>query len=67
MRLAGHTYAFRTLPLDAALMRLAELGFGDVELWLGHATEGPAEAAALLDRSRTARLRGQRRRLLPPR
>lgn len=51
MRLAGHTYAFRTLPLDAALMRLAELGFGDVELWLGHATEGSAEAAALLDRA----------------
>lgn len=51
MRLAGHTYAFRTLPLEAALSRLAELGFGDIELWLGHATEGPAEAAALLERA----------------
>jgi sugar phosphate isomerase/epimerase len=51
MRLAGHTYAFRKLPLEAALTQLAELGFADVELWLGHAPDGPAEAAALLERS----------------
>lgn len=43
--LAGHTYAFRSLPLDDALERLVDLGFGDVELWLGHARDGRAEAA----------------------
>jgi sugar phosphate isomerase/epimerase len=51
MRLAGHTYAFRKLPLEAALSRLSELGFTDVELWLGHTPDGPAEAATLLERS----------------
>ena len=65
MRLAGHTYAFRELPLDAALRQLAELGFTDVEVWLGHATDGAAHAAAIARAERSARLRGQRRRLLP--
>jgi len=45
MRLAGHTYAFRDLPLDTALDGLANIGFTDVELWLGHGDE-PARAAA---------------------
>jgi sugar phosphate isomerase/epimerase len=42
--LAGHTYAFRALPLEAALDRLVELGLVDVELWLGHAREGISPA-----------------------
>jgi sugar phosphate isomerase/epimerase len=42
--LAGHTFAFRTLPLAGALERLVGLGFDEVEIWLGHARNGPAEA-----------------------
>ena len=40
MWLAGHTYAFRSLPLAGALDRLLTLGLEDVEVWLGHATAG---------------------------
>lgn len=36
MQLAGHTYAFRSLPLEGALDALEALGFAAVELWLGH-------------------------------
>ena len=48
MWLAGHTYAFRSLPLADALDRLLELGFEDVEVWLGHATAGPAGTAGVV-------------------
>ncbi len=51
MRLAGHTYAFRLLTLDAALTELAELGFTDAEVWLGHATGGAEAAAVAVERS----------------
>ncbi len=45
VRIAGHTYAFRHLPLDEALGELERLGFAWVEVWLGH-VPGPAVAAA---------------------
>ena len=56
MRLAAHTYAFRELPLPLALDRLVELGFRDVEVWLGHAEAGP-DATAEAVRSAGARAR----------
>lgn len=46
--LAGHTYAFRALPLAAALERLVALGLHDVELWLGHARDGSAGIASVV-------------------
>ena len=54
MRLAAHTYAFRALPLPLALDRLVELGFRDVEVWVGHAVAGP-DATAHAVRSAGAR------------
>jgi sugar phosphate isomerase/epimerase len=45
VRLAGHTYAFRSLTLASALDRLSSLGFEEVEVWLGHAPGGPEQAA----------------------
>lgn len=45
MRLAAHTYAFRSLSLPSALDRLMDLGFHDVEVWLGHAVGEPDETA----------------------
>jgi sugar phosphate isomerase/epimerase len=51
MRVAGHTYAFRVLPLAEALDRRAAIGFTDVELWLGHGNDGPEKAAATVERS----------------
>jgi sugar phosphate isomerase/epimerase len=52
VRVGGHTYSFRHLPVDQALGRLATTGFEVVELWLGHAeTDADAETArAALDR-----------------
>ena len=50
MWLAGHTYSFRSLPLADALGRLLDLGFDDVELWLGHATN-PDDAADVVARA----------------
>lgn len=47
--LAGHTYAFRSLPLEGALDHLVGLGLDEVELWLGHAPNGPAEAARVVE------------------
>ena len=41
MKVAGHTYAFRDRPLGAALDELASLGFSLVEIWVGHARDGP--------------------------
>jgi sugar phosphate isomerase/epimerase len=46
--LAGHTYALRSLSFAEALDRLLGLGLEDVEVWLGHATEGPDRAAAIV-------------------
>jgi sugar phosphate isomerase/epimerase len=45
MRLAGHTYAYRERPLTEALDELESVGLTTVEVWLGHAVEGPNEAA----------------------
>ena len=47
-RIAAHTYAFRDHPLDAAVERIAELGFSSVEVWAGHATGGAAHVAKVL-------------------
>ena len=44
MQLAAHTYAFRELPLDAALTSIASAGFDAVDVWLGHMV-GDADAA----------------------
>jgi sugar phosphate isomerase/epimerase len=53
--LAGHTYAYRDRPLDAALDELQSLGLGAVEVWLGHAREGTdAVARALRERGLAA-------------
>jgi sugar phosphate isomerase/epimerase len=49
VRLAGHTYAFRSAPLAEALEQLAAIGFSDVEVWLGHCPDGPAAAASILE------------------
>ena len=51
MQLAGHTYAFRSLPLERALERLVGLGLHDVEVWLGHAREDPDKAAEIVERA----------------
>jgi sugar phosphate isomerase/epimerase len=51
MWLAGHTYAFRSLPLEGALEQLVEVGLEDVELWLGHARDDPAGAADIVERA----------------
>jgi len=47
-RLAAHTYSYRHLPLEDALDRLAGLGFSAVELWRGHAVDGPERGARSL-------------------
>ena len=49
MWLAGHTYAFRSLPLEAALDRLVGLGYHDVEVWLGHAGDDLLATARTVD------------------
>jgi sugar phosphate isomerase/epimerase len=36
LALAGHSYAFRDRPLEAALEEIGGLGLGHVEIWLGH-------------------------------
>jgi sugar phosphate isomerase/epimerase len=41
MRVAGHTYPYRDRPLGEALDELAGLGLLVVEVWLGHAADGP--------------------------
>ena len=48
MRVAGHTYAYRGRPLEEALDELAALGLELVEVWLGHAADGPDEVARAL-------------------
>jgi sugar phosphate isomerase/epimerase len=49
--LAGHTYAFRSFPLEEALEHLVSLGLHDVELWLGHARDRPEDAARVVERT----------------
>ena len=48
MRIAGHTYPYRDRPLGAALDELASLGLSRVEVWLGHAVDGPGTVGRLL-------------------
>lgn len=48
MRIAGHTYAYRDRTLGAALDELASLRLSNVEVWLGHADDGPDAAGRLL-------------------
>jgi inosose dehydratase len=54
VRLAGHTYAFRHLPLGEALDELSILGFTSVEVWLGHVAHPEEAAEALAARGLTA-------------
>jgi sugar phosphate isomerase/epimerase len=49
VRLAGHTYAYRELGLPAALDEIQGLGLELAEVWIGHAPDGPAQAARELD------------------
>jgi sugar phosphate isomerase/epimerase len=46
MRVAGHTYPYRDRPLGDALDELARLRFSVVEVWLGHAADGPDAVAS---------------------
>ena len=48
MRVAGHTYPYRDRPLETALDELARLEFRFVEVWLGHADDGPDSVARAL-------------------
>jgi sugar phosphate isomerase/epimerase len=48
-RLGAHTYAYRDEPLEGALERISELGFSAVEVWIGHATNGPAHVVRTLE------------------
>jgi sugar phosphate isomerase/epimerase len=48
MRTAGHTYPYRDHSLGAALDALATLQLSHVEVWLGHAGEGPDAVRRLL-------------------
>jgi sugar phosphate isomerase/epimerase len=48
IRIAGHTYPFRDRSLGAALDALASLQLSRVEIWLGHAGEGPEAVRVLL-------------------
>ena len=51
MRVVGHTYPYRERPLGEALDELTSLGLSVVEVWLGHAADGPnAVAEALRER-----------------
>jgi hypothetical protein len=51
MRVAGHSYPYRDRPLGDALDELARLRLSVVEVWFGHAADGPdAVASALRER-----------------
>ena len=54
LRLAGHTYAFRDRPLEAALDELVRIGFSRVELWLGHVRGVERAVSALTERGLAA-------------
>jgi sugar phosphate isomerase/epimerase len=49
MRIAGHTYPYRDKPLREALEELEKLRLSLIEVWLGHAADGAAEASRALD------------------
>ena len=36
VRIGVQSYSFRTLPLDAAIKAMSEIGIGDCELFSGH-------------------------------
>jgi sugar phosphate isomerase/epimerase len=46
MRVAGHTYPYRDRPLGDALDELTRLRLSVVEVWLGHAADGPDAVAS---------------------
>jgi sugar phosphate isomerase/epimerase len=46
--LAGHSYAYRDLPLGEALDELAGVGFCLVDVWLGHSAGEPDRVAQAL-------------------
>jgi sugar phosphate isomerase/epimerase len=48
MRVAGHTYPYRDRALGDALDELVGLRFSLVEVWLGHAVDGPDGVARAL-------------------
>ena len=48
MRLAGHTYPYRDRSLEDALAEIARLRLSHVEVWLGHAADGPGDVAGPL-------------------
>jgi sugar phosphate isomerase/epimerase len=48
MQTAGHTYPYRDRSLSAALDELASLRLSHVEVWLGHAGDGPDTVGRLL-------------------
>ena len=48
MRIAGHTYPYRDRPLGDALDELARIRLSVVEVWLGHAADGPDSVASAL-------------------
>ena len=48
MRIAGHTYPYRDRSLGDALDELARLRLSLVEVWLGHAADGPDGVARAL-------------------
>jgi L-ribulose-5-phosphate 3-epimerase len=48
MRVAGHTYPYRDRRLGEALDQLARLRLSLVEVWLGHAKDGPDGVAHAL-------------------
>jgi sugar phosphate isomerase/epimerase len=50
-RLAAHSYTYRDLALDAAVDRIASLGFEAIEMWVGHAKGGPRHVADVVERS----------------
>jgi sugar phosphate isomerase/epimerase len=54
LRLAGHTYAFRDRPLEAALDELVRIGFSRVEVWLGHVRDAERAGRALRERGLVA-------------
>lgn len=48
MRLAVHTYPYRDRSLEDALDEIARFRLSDVEVWLGHVTDGPDHPARCL-------------------
>jgi sugar phosphate isomerase/epimerase len=42
VRIGVQSYSFRTLPLDAAIKAMSDIGIGECELFAGHVEPGPA-------------------------